>query len=163
MSSAEGSGSASQPGGSASGSGASGSQQPSAAWVQAANGHFGSGNYFQAQVVREHFSEQRWRCRACRSSPSRSAQPPSAPSCLLLLPFFPTWQAALKGILAADAAHDDCDGAALRQVLAGSIAMAGEAATPGRLRVGKLRRVIGEAALLAHRCRSSVVSAGLGC
>ena len=47
----------------------------------------------------------------------------------------------------------------VRKVLAGSIAMAGEAATPGKLRVGVLRRLIGEAGLLERRYRSWTVSA----
>lgn len=57
-----------------------------------------------------------------------------------------------------DAAGDDLQGAHLRQVLAGSIAMAGEAATPGKLRVGALRRLIGEATRLENRCRAWMVS-----
>lgn len=74
--------------------------------------------------------------------------------CLLL----PSLQAALKGLSTADAAGDAWNGAALRRMLAGSLAMAGEAATPGRLRVGVLRRLIGEADLLWRRSRSCVVS-----
>lgn len=57
-----------------------------------------------------------------------------------------------------DAAHDAWHGACLRHVLSGSIAMAGEAATPGRLRVGVLRHLIGEALLLQHRTRPWAVS-----
>lgn len=38
------------------------------------------------------------------------------------------------------------------------MAMAGEAATPGKLRVGVLRRLIGEAGLLEHRYRAWAVS-----
>lgn len=63
---------------------------------------------------------------------------------------------ALKGLAVADAARDSWFGASLRQVLAGSMCMAGEARTPGRLRVGELRRLIGEAALLQKRYQSWV-------
>ena len=68
-------------------------------------------------------------------------------------------QLALRGLPVADAIRDDWNGAYLRRLLAGSFAMAGEAATPGKLRVGVLRRLIGEAALLQRRYRSWVVSA----
>ena len=75
-----------------------------------------------------------------------------------LPPFSPPKQTALKGLAVADAARDAWHGTSLRHVLAGSMAMAGEAATPGRLRVGVLRRLIGEAAMLQQRYRSWVVS-----
>lgn len=88
-----------------------------------------------------------------------SQRPPSA--CLPPAPLIP-WQTALKGIPVVDAQSDAFYGASLRNALAGSMALAGEAGTPGRLRVGVLRRLIGEATLLSHCCRSWVVS-GLGC
>ncbi|PRW56072.1 ankyrin PH and SEC7 domain containing secG-like [Chlorella sorokiniana] len=70
--------------------------------------------------------------------------------------FFKAQTLALRGLVVADAARDAWFGAYLRQVLAGSVALAGEAAMPGKLRVGVLRRVMGEAGLLEHRCRTWV-------